>query len=182
MMKINHDDARNHKTNRNRAAIPGHNPKEEHTVEKVLHTDELGMAVEVTAMAYALMNEGKLADMPAEAFSVSVAGLLRELLSADSQRENEGISKTVSHEEIRNTLLKRLAPKTRKRCPKCGGTTFLVTAHVAQDWKVDGDEKFLECIADCTEATHRPDDEDIWACAGCGYEAPGRAFNQHVRQ
>ena len=145
------------------------------------NSDNLGLIVEVTAMAYGLMNEGKLADMPVEAFSASVAGILREYLSTGCQSDKQQTSKSVRHEEIRNAILKRLAPKTRKRCPKCGGTTFLVTAHVAQDWKVDGNEEFLECVDNCSEVTHRADDEDIWACTGCGYDAPGRAFNQSTR-
>ena len=143
-------------------------------------TDELNLAVEATVMAVELMKEGKLADMPAEAFSMSVAGILREHLTACQSGEQNN-SAAVFQEEVKKALLKRLAPKTRKRCPKCGGTTFLVTAHVAQDWKVDGDEEFLECVDNCSEVTHRADDEDIWACAGCGYDAPGHAFNQHAR-
>jgi ribosomal protein L37AE/L43A len=65
----------------------------------------------------------------------------------------------------------------RKMCPKCGNTTFAVTAHVTQDWIVDEDGDFIECINDCTEVTHKPDDIDIWQCNECGYNAPGYEFN-----
>ena len=35
-----------------------------------------------------------------------------------------------------------------KRCPKCGASTFYVTAHVTQDWKVDEHGDFIECVDD----------------------------------
>lgn len=65
-----------------------------------------------------------------------------------------------------------------KRCPKCGSQVFSVTAHVTQDWEVDQDGDFLRCTNECVETTHRPDDDDIWTCAKCGHEAPGKDFNE----
>ena len=64
-----------------------------------------------------------------------------------------------------------------KRCPKCGSEVFLVSAHVVQDWKVDSNGQFLECVDDCLEVTHFPDDDDIWDCANCSYYGPGKTFN-----
>lgn len=64
-----------------------------------------------------------------------------------------------------------------KRCPICGGTTFLVTAHVTQGWEVDGDGNFLKCTNECEEVTHTPDDDDMWVCSQCGHDAAGRDFN-----
>ena len=61
-------------------------------------------------------------------------------------------------------------------CPKCGGTEFIVTAHVTQDWKVDTDGDFLQCVQECVEVTHKPDNGDKWACAKCGYCREGSAF------
>ena len=65
----------------------------------------------------------------------------------------------------------------KKICPKCGGRKFLVTAHVTQDWIVDEDGDFLKCVNECVEVTHRPDDDDIWQCDTCGYDAAGSEFN-----
>lgn len=48
-----------------------------------------------------------------------------------------------------------------KKCPKCGAETFYVTAHVTQDWMVDGNEEYLGTIDDCVEVTHHPDDMDF---------------------
>lgn len=70
-----------------------------------------------------------------------------------------------------------------KRCPKCGGTRFGVTAHVTQDWLVDADGQFMKQLDSCVEVTHRPDDDDVWDCYECGYSAAGREFNvggEHV--
>ena len=53
----------------------------------------------------------------------------------------------------------------------------LVTAHVTQDWEVDGDGNFQACTNNCVETTHAPDDEDIWTCAGCGHDGAGAEFN-----
>lgn len=64
-----------------------------------------------------------------------------------------------------------------KKCPICGGTTFRATAHVTQDWEVDENGNFQDCIDDCLEVTHFPDDDDIWDCANCGYSAAGAKFN-----
>lgn len=62
-------------------------------------------------------------------------------------------------------------------CPHCGGREFLVTPHVTQDWLVDEDGEFLECLQECVEVTHKPDNDDIWACALCNYEAAGSQFD-----
>ena len=64
-----------------------------------------------------------------------------------------------------------------KRCPKCGYERFLVTAHVTQDWEVDEYGNWIQTTNDCVEVTHTPDDDDIFECAQCGYDAPGRDFN-----
>lgn len=66
----------------------------------------------------------------------------------------------------------------RKICPRCGNDTFLVTAHVTQDWLVDADGNFIEEKKACVDVTHRPDNDDIWACAECGYARPGSEFEQ----
>ena len=60
-----------------------------------------------------------------------------------------------------------------KRCPVCGGARFGVTAHVAQDWLVDGDGRFMKEMDSCIEVIHFPDDDDIWDCHECGYSAAG---------
>ena len=63
-----------------------------------------------------------------------------------------------------------------KKCPKCGGIRFVVTAHVTQDWIMDGGE-YDETIDSCVEVTHYPTDDDMWCCFQCGYEADGYVFN-----
>ena len=65
----------------------------------------------------------------------------------------------------------------KKKCPKCGCSVLGVTAHVTQDWLVDGNGMFLKCTNECVEVTHQPDDDDIWACTKCGFEAAGKEFN-----
>lgn len=64
-----------------------------------------------------------------------------------------------------------------KRCPICGGEKFDVTYHVTQTVQVDGEGNFLKELTSCDEVTHRADDDDIWTCAGCGHDGPGREFN-----
>lgn len=64
-----------------------------------------------------------------------------------------------------------------KKCPICGGTKFHCTAHVTQDWEIDGIGAFLKCLNDCIEVTHFPTDEDIWNCQNCGYSDEGKKFN-----
>lgn len=64
-----------------------------------------------------------------------------------------------------------------KKCPKCGSTEFIVTAHVTQSWRVDANGDFLNSVTECDEVTHKPDDDDIWSCATCKFEAAGREFN-----
>lgn len=66
-----------------------------------------------------------------------------------------------------------------KQCPNCGSNQFIVTAHIAQDWKVDTNGNFLSITDDCTEIVHKPDNSDMWTCANCGYSAPGVNFNKH---
>ena len=64
-----------------------------------------------------------------------------------------------------------------KRCPKCGGTRFDVTAHVAQDWMVDENGNFMRELDSCSAVLHTPDDDDIWECHECGHSAAGAEFN-----
>lgn len=65
-----------------------------------------------------------------------------------------------------------------KRCPICGNAEkFHITAYVTQDWEVNGTGDFQNCLNDCIEGTHFPDDEDIWDCAVCGYSTEGGKFN-----
>lgn len=63
-----------------------------------------------------------------------------------------------------------------KKCPKCGGVEFFVTANVTQGWKVDANGNYIETTAECEEVTHKPDNEDVWQCATCGHDAPGEEF------
>lgn len=64
-----------------------------------------------------------------------------------------------------------------KKCPNCGSHRFVVIAHVTQSWEVDKNEMFVDCLEDCIDVIHRPDDDDIWECYDCGYEATGKEFN-----
>lgn len=63
-----------------------------------------------------------------------------------------------------------------KICPNCKGKRFIVTAHVTQSWVVDENGSFIEQVSSADEVTHSPDDDDIWVCQSCGYDAPGRDF------
>lgn len=64
-----------------------------------------------------------------------------------------------------------------KMCPKCGGKHFSVIAHVTQEWEVDENESYEKTINECDVVTHTPDDEDLWTCIKCGYNAAGSEFN-----
>lgn len=67
-----------------------------------------------------------------------------------------------------------------KRCPKCGGSKFLVTAHVTQGWLVGAAGNYMSTTTACEEVTHQPDNDDIWACASCGYDAAGSEFEKQL--
>ena len=69
-----------------------------------------------------------------------------------------------------------------KRCPKCGAMSFVVTAHVTQDWVVDENGDFINCEDDCVEVTHFPDDTDFWTCNNCGHYDIGTAFNVQEKE
>lgn len=61
--------------------------------------------------------------------------------------------------------------KGRMICPNCGAdTTFLTSAHVAQEWVVDPKGNFVSCFNDCSEVTADPDPDNIWTCRKCGSE------------
>lgn len=65
-----------------------------------------------------------------------------------------------------------------KTCPKCGNQNFIVTQHVTQTVVVNGDGNFIKEVTSCDEVTHSPDDDDLWQCNRCGYEAAGFKFNK----
>ena len=62
-------------------------------------------------------------------------------------------------------------PEKRHICPNNCGDEFITTAHVVQDWKVDGLGNFIEAVNPAVETTHKPDVDNIWTCATCGTEA-----------
>lgn len=63
------------------------------------------------------------------------------------------------------------APLAEQRCcPYCGNDEFITSAHVMQDWKVDGYGNFIETEDSCIEVTSGPDTDNIWVCASCGKE------------
>ena len=35
----------------------------------------------------------------------------------------------------------------------------------------------MECLDECAQVTHEPDDQDLWTCANCGHSAEGATFN-----
>lgn len=69
-----------------------------------------------------------------------------------------------------------------KICPRCRCREFLVTWHVAQTERVDSDGDFIEEVTSCDEVLHKADDDDIWTCAGCEYDAPGSEFEAGTGQ
>lgn len=57
-------------------------------------------------------------------------------------------------------------------CPKNPEhSTFEVTAHVAETWKVDRRGNFLEVLEPATDVVHSPDSQDLYTCCTCGVEA-----------
>lgn len=67
-----------------------------------------------------------------------------------------------------------------KVCPKCGSTVFQASAHVVQTWRLDEFGHFIDVAEDATDITHEPDDDDVWNCNSCGYDAAGKEFNVNV--
>ena len=61
-------------------------------------------------------------------------------------------------------------------CPHCGGKRFIATGHVVQEWILDECGLCIEVKDDCICVTHEPDDQDLWQCYECGYEAAGKEF------
>lgn len=60
---------------------------------------------------------------------------------------------------------------TKKVCPNGCNRGFSTTAHVMQEWQVDGSGNYQDVLQDCLEVTHKPDFENIWTCMECGAEA-----------
>ena len=56
-------------------------------------------------------------------------------------------------------------------CPNGCGNRFHASAHVTQEWCVDGEGNFIEVVNNCLEVTHKPDNDNIWTCVKCGAEA-----------
>ena len=57
------------------------------------------------------------------------------------------------------------------RCPKDSKhKTFLTTAHVMQEWKVDEHGLFIGFAVDL-QTDHGPDPGNIWTCSKCGAQA-----------
>ena len=61
-------------------------------------------------------------------------------------------------------------------CPKCGGKQFVTTGHVVQKWLVDECGLCTNVLDDCICVTYYPDNQNVWTCFSCGYEAAGQEF------
>lgn len=48
---------------------------------------------------------------------------------------------------------------------------FIATAHVTQEWVIDKNNNFEECISECTQVVHNPDKDDSVTCKECGNDA-----------
>lgn len=62
-----------------------------------------------------------------------------------------------------------------KKC-SCGCSEFIVNWHVVQTVKVDGEGNYLSTVTECDMVNHEADNDDLWTCAGCGKELPGKEF------
>jgi len=60
----------------------------------------------------------------------------------------------------------------RKRfvCPNRCGDEFYTSAHVVEEWKVNGLGVWIE-TSSTLETTHDPEDDNVWSCAKCGEQA-----------
>ena len=64
------------------------------------------------------------------------------------------------------------------KCPKCASARFIVSAHVVQGWLVGEHGEWLETTNECEQVTHHPQDDDVWVCASCGYDASGSEMKE----
>lgn len=142
-------------------------------VDKELAPSEVARIIEKAAMSF---DQGAFdSRWEGDAFSLGEKGSLTpDEVTQDKQEVREYFIKL--SEAVSDWCDRDIGEKYNKTCPRCGSHAFLVTAHVTQDWKVDGNGNFISCLADCVEVTHVPDDEDIWVCAQCGYDAAGSEF------
>lgn len=63
-----------------------------------------------------------------------------------------------------------------RRCPRCGYNRFHAYGHVVQKWCVDECGLCDYVVNDCVTVIHEPDNQDLWQCCACGYEAAGAEF------
>lgn len=56
-------------------------------------------------------------------------------------------------------------------CPNGCNSQLATVATVQQDWKVDAEGGFVECLNEATETVHEPDNDNVWSCLECGAEA-----------
>lgn len=55
-------------------------------------------------------------------------------------------------------------------CPNGCNANFTTTAHIMQEWEVDGEGNFQKVTEECLMTTHGPDINNIWTCVKCGAE------------
>lgn len=102
-----------------------------------------------------------------------------EGLPASEGDPNQGWGKSRNAKKDEDDYTPNMLPwRGTHCCPVCGSRQFNVTAHVAQDWLVDGDGEYLQTLTECSEIDHTPDDEDIWECACCGLSETGEFFTK----
>jgi len=105
---------------------------------------------------------------------------IREIPFSDSTKTTPSIpgkplSACVQEQEC---VFKEVSPikQGSRICPKCGAIHFSAIAHVTQEWELNENGEFSECLQEHIDTTHTPDDDDIWTCLECGYSAEGREF------
>jgi hypothetical protein len=51
---------------------------------------------------------------------------------------------------------------------------FSVTAHVSQEWEVDGSAQFQKCIQESIDTIHAPDKDDFYLCVVCNAQSKAK--------
>jgi len=65
--------------------------------------------------------------------------------------------------------------KMRLICPNDPNhNRFSVTAHVSQEWEVDGQVQFQKCLQEAVDTIHAPDKDDFYLCVICNVQSEVR--------
>lgn len=108
-----------------------------------------------------------------------------EVMPPSKDDPNQGFGRSYAVERVKDEFVPIRSSATTRRCPNCGGNTFVAKAHLIRDCSVDAEGRFLTSdfdwdmdpiLSKLSLVSPIANGNDVWRCKNCGLEKTGDEF------